>query len=669
MYYLILILPLISATVAGFGGRYIGEKGAGRFTTTLILITSFLSWITFYEVGIQGSPTYLTLFKWIESGGFLVEYGLQFDSVTVTMLILVTTVSGLVHLYSTEYMNGDPHLPRFMSYLSLFTFNMIILVTADNFLQLFIGWEGVGLCSYLLISFWYTRIEANKSAIQAMVMNRVGDVSLALAMFIIFITYKSLDYATVFALVGDSSIDTSFSLFNMEVNVLTCIGLLLLGGAVGKSAQLGLHTWLPEAMEGPTPVSALIHAATMVTAGVFLLIRCSPLLEYTPTALTVITIIGTLTAFFAASVGLVQNDIKKVIAYSTCSQLGYMVLACGLSNYAVSLFHLLNHGFFKALLFLSAGSVIHAMHDEQDMRKLGGLIHSTPFTYSMMLIGSLSLMGFPFLTGFYSKDAILEWAFATYTIDGTFAHWLGSLAALFTAFYSLRLLYLTFIANPHSSQSTYQMSHESPLPMTIPLFILSIGSIFVGYFFRDMFIGFGSDFLGNAVFIKDSHYIMAEAEFIDPTIIKWIPVILSIFGACLAVFLLHSTPHVLTSFKASFFGNRLYTFLSNKWHFGYLYNYYIAKPCLEFGHNVSYKVLDRGLIESMGPTGISRVIVNLSQGYSSHVATGLLYNSAFSIVVATTVLTIIYFFSPLLGHWVDLLLILPILAMYSNSRD
>lgn len=407
----------------------------------------------------------------------------------------------------------------------------------------------------------------------------------------------------------------------------------------------------------------MIISTYWVTAGVFLLIRCSPLLEYAPTALTVITIIGTVTAFFAASVGLVQNDIKKVIAYSTCSQLGYMVLACGLSNYAVSLFHLLNHGFFKALLFLSAGSVIHAMRDEQDMRKLGGLVHSTPYTYSMMLIGSLSLMGFPFLTGFYSKDAILELAFANYSFDGTFAHWLGSLAAAFTAFYSLRLLYLTFLSNPHSSQSSYQDSHESPWQMTVPLFILSIGSIFVGYLFRDMYIGLGSSFFGNAIWVLPQNYLMVEAEFIEDTIIKWIPVILSLLGAFLAVYLLHVTPNFLVNVKASAFGKSVYKFLSNKWHFGFLYNYYIAKPSLEFGHDVSYKILDRGLIEMMGPTGISSGISKLTRNYSSFVATGLLYNSTLSILVCTTLFAILFTNPVLIAQWVDLLLILPIFCV------
>ena len=409
MYLNIVVLPLFSAVAAGLFGRFLGYRGAGILTSSCIVFASLLSWMCLYEVGFSGSATYLHLWTWMDSGLLTVSFGLMFDSVTVMMLILVTTVSSLVHIYSTGYMEGDPHLQRFMSYLSLFTFFMVVLVTAENVLQLFIGWEGVGMCSYLLINFWYTRIKANKSAIKAMLINRVGDVCIALGMFVCYYTFKSLDFTTMFALAPYCVNDTILVL-GQEINSITLIGILFLLGACGKSAQLGLHGWLPDAMEGPTPVSALIHAATMVTAGIFLLIRTSPLIEYSSLTLTLITIFGALTAFFAATVGLVQNDIKKVIAYSTCSQLGYMCFACGISNYNTSLFHLVNHGFFKALLFLSAGCVIHAMADEQDMRKLGGLIKAIPFTYSMMLIGSLSLMGFPFMTGFYSKDAILELA-------------------------------------------------------------------------------------------------------------------------------------------------------------------------------------------------------------------------------------------------------------------
>ena len=393
------------------------------------------------------------------------------------MLIVITGVSALVHIYSTGYMAGDPHIPRFMSYLSLFTFLMIVLVTSDNYVQLFIGWEGVGLCSYLLINFWLTRIKANKAAMKAMLINRVGDIGLVLAMLMLFKEFGGLDFSTIYSLLASPVV-------NKENITIICIILFL--GAVGKSAQLGLHTWLPDAMEGPTPVSALIHAATMVTAGVFLIIRSGPLFECSPLALTIVTFLGALTAFFAATIGVVQNDLKRVVAYSTCSQLGYMVMICGLSNYSTSLFHLMNHAFFKALLFLSAGSVIHAVSDEQDMRKMGGLIKIIPFTYTMILIGSLSLMGFPYLTGFYSKDLILELTYDRYYI--AFAYWLGSFSALLTTFYSIRLIYLTFITNTNSKKEVFMGAHEPSLNITIPLVLLAFGSIGVGYWAKEIIL-------------------------------------------------------------------------------------------------------------------------------------------------------------------------------------
>ena len=444
MYLLIIFLPLLGAISAGFLGYYIGYKGSCFITTLCIGITFLLSCLSFYEVGFAGSPCYISLFSWIDLEICNISWGFLFDSLTVVMLIVVTCVSTLVHLYSIEYMSHDPHLSRFMSYLSLFTFFMLILVTADNLAQMFIGWEGVGLCSYLLINFWYGRIQANKAALKAMIINRIGDFSLVLSILLTFYTFNAIDYATIFSL-APAFLNNTFYLFNYELNIINTICILIFFGAVGKSAQIGLHTWLPDAMEGPTPVSALIHAATMVTAGVFLIARCSPLFEYSSNVLILVTILGSITAFIASTIGLLQNDLKKVIAYSTCSQLGYMMFACGMSNYTVGIFHLANHAFFKALLFLSAGSVIHAMNDEQDMRKMGGLTQILPITYVMILIGSLALMGFPFLTGFYSKDVILELAYANYTINGHFAYWLGTIAAFFTAFYSMRLIYLTFL--------------------------------------------------------------------------------------------------------------------------------------------------------------------------------------------------------------------------------
>lgn len=677
MYLLILLLPLLSATISGLFGRKLGGSGAGYITSSIVVITSLLSWLALYEVGVCGNTIYVNLFDWIESGVFLVTFGLIYDSLTVIMLIVVTTVSSLVHIYSTGYMSNDPHLPRFMSYLSLFTFFMLILVTADNILQLFIGWEGVGLCSYLLINFWYTRIQANKSAIKAMVVNRIGDVGIALAMFILYDTFKTLNFESIFSVAYLIEETNTITILNMEFSRLTLIGLLILVGAAGKSAQMGLHTWLPDAMEGPTPVSALIHAATMVTAGVFLLIRCSPLIEYAPNALIVITIIGACTAFMAATIGVVQNDIKKVIAYSTCSQLGYMVFACGISNYATSLFHLMNHAFFKALLFLSAGCVIHAMADEQDMRKLGGLIRNLPYTYSVMLIGSLSLMGFPFLTGYYSKDAILELAFSKYTFSATFAYWLGTISAFFTAFYSFRLVYLTFLTETNAPVSSYSLlsknlesnkssklsllqgQEELSANMSIPLFILGLGSIFVGWLFKDMIIGPGTPFFGNAIFVLPNNANIFEAEFLAPSI-KFIPVIFSLVGAGLGICIYHFSIH--TKINSPFIRN-IYTFLNSKWFFDYVYNSYIVKPLFIWGHNVSYKILDRGLIEYFGPTGITKLIKNTSSSIS-FVQSGYIYHYAFTIIIFVTIFLSFFLFSSNLEYGLnisDLILIIPFL--------
>jgi proton-translocating NADH-quinone oxidoreductase chain L len=409
-----LFLPFFGSIVSGLFGRFVGANGARFISTFCLFLSFFVSCFIFFEVGLAGSICCFTLFRWFSSELLVLDWGFLFDPLTCVMLIVVTSVSSLVHLYSCEYMSHDPHIPRFMSYLSLFTFFMLVLVTSDNFVQMFLGWEGIGLASYLLINFWFTRLQANKAAIKAMIVNRIGDFSLTLGILLVFTYFYVLDYASVFAC-AHLFVDQSITFFCFDVGLLTIICLLLFGGAVGKSAQLGLHTWLPDAMEGPTPVSALIHAATLVTAGVFLIARCSPLFELSTTALSVVTVFGGSTAFFAATTGLLQNDMKRVIAYSTCSQVGYMVFACGLSNYSVGVFHLANHAFFKALLFMGAGCVIHAVADEQDFRKMGGLARLVPFTYSLMFVGSLSLMGFPFLTGFYSKDAILEVAVSRYS--------------------------------------------------------------------------------------------------------------------------------------------------------------------------------------------------------------------------------------------------------------
>ena len=630
MYLNIIFLPFLGSFIGGFFGRFLGSWGSALITTSSIGITCFLSMIAFFEVALAGSTCFIKITPWISSELFNVEWGFFFDSLTVVMLVVVTFISSLVHFYSIEYMSHDPHLPRFMSYLSLFTAFMVVLVTGDNFIQMFLGWEGIGLSSYLLINFWFTRIQANKAAIKAMIINRIGDFGLALGIFVIYIYFQTVEYAAVFAMVPFFE-DVKIYFLSLEFDTLNTIGLLLFVGAVGKSAQLGLHTWLPDAMEGPTPVSALIHAATLVTAGVFLMARCSPLLEYANGALSIIALFGAATAFFAATTGLLQNDLKRVIAYSTCSQLGYMVFACGLSNYSVGVFHLANHAFFKALLFLSAGSVIHGISDEQDMRKMGGLRKLMPFTYSMILIGSLSLMGMPFLTGFYSKDVILEIAYAKYSVPGHFAFWLGSFAAFFTAFYSMRLAFLTFLSEPNGYKPIITNAHDATLRMALPLGILAIPSIFIGFLGKDMIIGLGSDFWSNAIFVHPANLNSIDAEFIPHTI-KLLPVALSLLGAGLSYFLYSYNSFFLYSFATSHFGKKLYTFFNRKWFFDKIYNEFVVQNLLFFGFHISYKVIDRGIIEIFGPRGVSNFVItnaNLLRNFQ----TGFIYHYALFIFI------------------------------------
>ena len=601
MLILIVLLPLLGFLSGSLFGRYLGRFVC--FTTTgSILLSFFFALQLLYDILFSGVSYKLNAFSWIVADYLSINWSFCFDSLTSVMLIVVTFISTLVHLYSTEYMRHDPHLPRFMSYLSLFTFFMLTLVTANNFLQMFVGWEGVGLCSYLLINFWFTRIQANKAAIKAMLINRIGDFALLLAIFGIYFVFNSLDYDVVFSL-APLAVDSKLIFGAIELPALDIICIFLFIGAMGKSAQLGLHTWLPDAMEGPTPVSALIHAATMVTAGVFLIVRCSFLFEYSPMALNLVAFIGSSTAFFAATTGLFQNDIKRVIAYSTCSQLGYMIFACGLSSYEVGIFHLSNHAFFKALLFLGAGSVIHAVADEQDMRKMGGLKNLLPFSYSIMLIGSLALMGFPFLTGFYSKDTILELAYAKYTTWGHFSYYLGTMAAFFTAFYSIRLLFLIFLAEPNGNRVVLLNAHEASWHMGLPLFILSIFSIVIGFFTRDFFIGFGTNFWGSSIFILPSNYLLVDIEFID-LFYKLLPLLVSICGATFAYFLYAFGLTTFYKIKKTKGFKILYTFLNKKWYFDRIYNEFITQNVLSISYEVAYKDIDRGLIEKLGPSGI-----------------------------------------------------------------
>nr|BCT02609.1 NADH dehydrogenase subunit 5 [Medakamo hakoo] len=625
MYLLLVFLPLLGSCVAGLFGFLIGSRGAVLVTTGSVFVSAFLSGVVFYEVALCGSSCTVSLSPWFISEFFDAGWGFYFDTLTSVMLVVITWVSTLVHLYSVSYMEHDPHLPRFMSYLSLFTFCMLMLVTADNFLQLFFGWEGVGLASYLLINFWFTRLQASKASIKAMLMNRVGDIGLALGIMALYTQCQTVNFACAFACAPRLA-DTSFTFCTMEVDALTTICILLFIGSIGKSAQLGLHTWLPDAMEGPTPVSALIHAATMVTAGVFLVARCSPLFEYAPGALVVVAVIGAMTCFFAATTGLVQNDLKRVIAYSTCSQLGYMVFACGLSQYSVGVFHLMNHAFFKALLFLSAGSVIHGLSDEQDMRRMGGIVRLFPFTYSMMLIGSLALVGFPYLTGFYSKDRILELAYATYTISGNFAYWFGTICVFLTSLYSFRLLFMTFLAPTTSSPRVLEHAHDAPPIMAIPLVLLAFGSIFVGYLFHDMFIGLGTNFWGNAVFILPKNTLLLESEYI-PQAQKMIPLIFTLAGAFVAYAATFYWSRAIYAFKMTSFGRSLYTMASRRWFFDQVYNQFFAQKALDFGYHISWKTLDKGWFEVLGPYGIihtfpkwSRRLGTLQSGLIPHYA-------------------------------------------------
>jgi NADH-ubiquinone oxidoreductase chain 5 len=634
MYLSILILPLLGSIVSGLLGRKIGVTGSHLLTCTCLILSSLLATIAFYEVGICGSPVTIKILSWIDSELMSISWEFLFDQLTVSMLIPVLYISSLIHIFSTDYMAEDPHNQRFFSYLSLFTFFMLILVSGANFFVMFIGWEGIGVVSYLLINFWFTRLQANKAAILAFTMNRVGDMGLSIGFFAIFAMFGSLDFSIVFNLVPI-----------MNETAITIISLLLLMGAMAKSAQIPLHSWLPGSMEGPTPVSALIHAATLVTAGLYLLVRSSPLLEYSSTALLIITLIGASTAFFAATCGLVQNDLKRIIAFSTISQLGYMVMAVGLSQYNVALMHVINHAFFKALLFLGAGAVIHSFTDQQDVRRLGGLINFLPFTYTAMLVGSLSLLATPWLTGFYSKDLIIELAFGQYNFSGTFAFILGSLTAGITAFYSFRLISLVFLTVPNGPKTSYLNSHEANFNVILPLFVLALFSIFFGFIFSDLFVGVGTDFFGNSIFIHPKNISLIEAEFSLPLIIKLLPSILSIIGASLAVLLYHKSPIFIIELTETSLGRKIYTFLNGKYLFDVVYNNYIVSNGLILGYNIS-KILDRGVIELLGPHGLATVFNNTGNNISK-LDTGII--TTYSLYITLGLLSLLFLvFAPIL---------------------
>jgi len=637
VYAAIVFLPLIGAIIAGLGGRLIGDRAAQLVTCGAMVLAAALGIVMFIDVALDGNGRTIDVFSWMASGSFEVAWALRFDTLSGVMVAMVSLVAACIHVYSVGYMSHDPSIPRFMAYLNFFTFFMLMLVTSDNFVQMFFGWEGVGLCSYLLIGFWYDRPAANAAAIKAFVVNRVGDFGFALGIFGVFLLYDAVGFDTVFAATPEKA-DTYFEFLGHNVHALTTLCILLFIGAMGKSAQIGLHTWLPDAMEGPTPVSALIHAATMVTAGVFIVCRLSPMFEYAPDALAMVTIVGATTAIFAATIGLVQTDIKRVIAYSTCSQLGYMFFAAGVSAYGAAMFHLLTHAFFKALLFLGSGSVIHAMSGEQDMRKMGGLYKLIPRTYVLMWIGSLALAGMPFFAGYYSKDMLLEAAYANHSSFGLYAYWLGIAAAALTAFYSWRLLFLTFHGKPRADHHVMEHVHESPNVMLIPLYILAVGAVIGGYLGYDLFVGEGrAEFWREALFVMPSHDSVAAAHH-GPEWAGLLPTVVGVIGIALAYVMYIRRPELPGMLATRF--RTLYLFLLNKWYFDEIYDAVFVRPALLIGRGL-WRTGDGRIIDGLGPDGIASA-ARLFARRASLLETGYVYHYAFAMVIGVVVIVTAY---------------------------
>jgi NADH-quinone oxidoreductase subunit L len=680
MYHAIVFLPLVGFLIAGLFGRMLGPRPSEIVTTALLFIAAVLSWVSFIQVGFGDGATRVQVAHWMSSGDLVVDWAFRIDTLTAMMLVVVNTVSALVHLYSIGYMHEDPHRPRFFAYLSLFTFAMLMLVTADNLVQMFFGWEGVGLASYLLIGFWYQKDSANAAAMKAFIVNRVGDFGFLLGIFTLFVLFNSVSFDQIFPRVAEIA-NNRFMFLGIEWHAMTIAALLLFMGAMGKSAQFLLHTWLPDAMEGPTPVSALIHAATMVTAGVFMVARLSPVFEYAPAALTVVTIIGGITAFFAATVGLVQNDIKRVIAYSTCSQLGYMFVGLGVGAYGAGVFHLFTHAFFKALLFLGAGSVIHAMHHEQDMRHMGALRRYIPFTTAMMAVGTLALTGFPFTAGYYSKDAIIEAAYASHSTAGSFAFLATVIAAFMTSFYSWRLFFLTFEGRarwghgghgahdhqhvPHDHEGVEHdarsrdvepashaqhehghghhgahQPHESPLVMLLPLVVLALGAVIAGVVFHNAFIGEGyQEFWKGAIFTRPDNHILEEMHHL-PGWVPLLPTVMMVLGFLLAVYMYivdNKQPAKLAADHPI-----LYRFLLNKWYFDELYDAIFVRPTMAIGR-FFWRTGDQRIIDGLGPDGISARVLDVTRGVV-RIQTGYLYHYAFAMLIGVAALVTFYLF-------------------------
>ncbi|TPJ29478.1 NADH-quinone oxidoreductase subunit L [Mesorhizobium sp. B2-8-3] len=651
MYQAIVFLPLLGFLIVGLFGNSLGAKASEYITSGFLVIAAVLSWIAFFSVGFgHGEVFTVPVLRWIQSGGIDASWALRIDTLTVVMLVVVNTVSALVHIYSIGYMHHDPNRPRFFAYLSLFTFAMLMLVTADNLIQMFFGWEGVGLASYLLIGFWYKKPSANAAAIKAFVVNRVGDFGFALGIFGVFVLFGSVNLGTIFANAASflpaegapagAAVLTFLGHALDKQSALTVVCLLLFMGAMGKSAQVPLHTWLPDAMEGPTPVSALIHAATMVTAGVFMLARLSPLFELSHTALTVVTFVGAFTAFFAATVGLVQNDIKRVIAYSTCSQLGYMFVALGVGAYGAAIFHLFTHAFFKALLFLGSGSVIHAVSDEQDMRKMGGLRNLIPKTYWMMVIGTLALTGVGIpatvigTAGFFSKDAIIETSFASHNAVAGFAFILLVVAACFTSFYSWRLIFMTFHGEPRASHEVMHHVHESPPVMLVPLYVLAAGALFAGIIFHGAFIGEGyGEFWKASLFTLPDNHILHEIHEL-PLWVELAPFVAMVIGLLVAWQFYIRKPEAPKELAANHRG--LYAFLLNKWYFDELYDFLFVQPAKRLGRFL-WKTGDGTIIDGLGPDGISARVVDVTNRVVK-LQTGYLYHYAFAMLIGVAAL-------------------------------
>lgn len=627
----IVFLPLVGFLIVGMFGRQLGDKTSQILTASLVSIAALMSWVAFGDVAFGGNKHSVHVLDWVTSGTLSFNWAFKIDTLTAVMLVVVNSVSALVHWYSMGYMSEDPDKPRFFAYLSLFTFAMLMLVTSDNLVQMFFGWEGVGLASYLLIGFWFKKPSANAAAIKAFVVNRVGDFGFALGIYAVFLLTGSVEFDVIFASIANYE-QTEIIFLGSQYHAITVVCLLLFVGAMGKSAQLGLHTWLPDAMEGPTPVSALIHAATMVTAGVFLVARFSPVFEYSPFALTVVTYVGAATALFAASVGLVQNDIKRVIAYSTCSQLGYMFFALGVSAYGGAIFHLFTHAFFKALLFLGAGSVIHAMHHEQDMRKMGGIYKKIPITYIVMLIGTLAITGVPGLSGFFSKDLIIEAAYASDRIGSEFAFVLSVAAAFMTSFYSWRLIFMTFHGETRADNHTFDHAHEGPMTMRIPLILLAIGALGAGAYFANSFIGDARFAFWNGALITTAGDVMDAAHDV-PFGVKAAPFIVMVLGFAIAFMFYMRGSDIAQRTAKTWDG--LYAFLLNKWYFDELYNLVFVRPAFWFGR-IFWKKGDEATIDGFGPNGVSALVANVA-GRVRKLQTGYVYHYAFAMIIGLAV--------------------------------